>query len=58
MGCLVALLAVIYFISPIDFLPGLIDDILCIIIAIFLCAKSGVDPYKSKEGSNENEEDE
>lgn len=32
MGCLIAILGVLYIVSPIDFWPGVIDDVVCAII--------------------------
>lgn len=49
MGCLVTIIVAIYFISPIDFWPGLIDDVLCIVVGVLLCARSGINPYEKKD---------
>ena len=57
MGCLAKLFVIIYFISPIDFWPGLIDDILCIIVYILLCARSGINPYKTADGDSGSEDE-
>ena len=48
MGCLVTIIVAIYFISPIDFWPGVLDDILAIVVAVLFCARSGVNPYKKQ----------
>lgn len=53
MGCLVTIIVAIYFISPIDFWPGLLDDILAIVVAVLLCARSGVNSYKNSEEDEE-----
>jgi len=52
-GCLVTIIVAIYFISPIDFWPGILDDILAIVVAVLFCARSGVNPYKKSEEQDE-----
>jgi hypothetical protein len=54
-GCLATIIVAIYFISPIDFWPGLLDDILAIVVAVLFCARSGVNPYKSSEEDQDEE---
>ena len=53
MGCLVLVIGIIYVLSPIDLWPGILDDIACIVLMIFCCAKMGVNPFRDKDDSDD-----
>ena len=57
MGCIVAVLGIIYILSPIDFWPGIIDDLLCLVTMIICCAKKGINPFPSNSENGDSDDD-
>lgn len=49
MGFLVLVIGIIYILSPVDMWPGILDDIACLILVIYCCARMGVNPFHNKD---------
>lgn len=57
MGCLIIVVGILYILSPIDFWPGIIDDVICLILMILLCARKGINPFEKDETDETDETD-
>lgn len=49
MGCLIIIVGILYILSPIDLWPGIIDDVICLVLMILLCARNGINPFDHDE---------
>lgn len=49
MGCLIIIVGILYILSPIDLWPGIIDDMICLVLMILLCARNGINPFEHNE---------
>lgn len=53
MGCLIVIAGILYILSPIDLWPGIIDDVICLVLMILMCGRKGINPFEHDDESDE-----